>query len=259
MNNKFKLRNIILLCSICIINLMGCSIKVSIDKNDSNKYENNTENIQKNKDEGTQYKQGTALPLGTVISLKDSDEKLIISGWMQIPRDEDKIYDYSAFVYPKGFFSDKDGKLFNEEDIDKVYFYGYEDNEGIEYRNKVIKYRNNLRNKNDEFLEENKTDSNDSTEYTIDNDEMLTLGSVVSIKGKEQRYMIVSRVIRDQDNKLFDYCGYLYPQGNITADDNILFNSDEISNVYFNGYKDEKEIQRNKELIQYKNSISENE
>ena len=256
-NNKFKLSNI-LLCSMCIINLMGCNLTVNIHKTDSNKYDDNTENIEKSEDDGIEYKHGTILPLGTVISLKNSNEKLIISGWIQF-LEEDKVYDYSGVEYPKGFVSDEDGKLFNEEDIDKVYFYGYEDNEGIEYRNKVIKYRNNLRNKSDEFLQENKTESNDSTEYTIDKDEMLTLGSVVSIKGKEQRYMIFSRLMRNEDNKLFDYYGCLYPEGNTTPDDNILFNSDEISNVYFNGYKDEKEIERNKLLIRYKNIIEKEE
>ena len=237
---------------------MGCSLKVNIDKNDSNKHDNNTENIQKNKDEGIQYKQGTALPLGTIISLKNSDEKLIISGWMQIPMDDDTIYDYSACIYPKGFLSGKDAKFFNEEDIDKIYFYGYEDNEGIDYRNKVIKYRNNLRNKSDELLKEDKTVEGDCNKYTIDEEKMLTLGSIVTVKGKEHKYMIISRIISNKYNNLFDYYGCLYPEGNTTAENNIFFNNDEIIDIYFHGYEDEKEIQRNKELIKYKNSISEN-
>ena len=37
-----------------------------------------------------------------------------------------------------------------------------------------------------------------------------------------------------------------------------LINKDQIDKVYFNGYEDKAEIERNKELIKHKNSILEN-
>lgn len=99
----------------------------------------------------------------------------------------------------------------------------------------------------------------DLSEYIVNKDKMLRLGTIVSVKGKEHRYMIISRLIRNNDNELFDYYGCLYPEGNLTDDDKILFNDDEINNIYFNGYENEQEVERNKELVKYKSIIEKNQ
>lgn len=254
MNRKFRFKMIFIFL-ICIVTLIGCNVKLNIEKSDDN-----INVIKKDSDEGIENKKDSVLSLGTVVSLKNSDEKLMISGWMQIPmNEEDKIYDYVGYIYPIGFISVEHRKLFNEEDIEKIYFYGYEDEDGIGYRNKVIEYRNNLRNRSDELLKEDNTDNLDYSEYIVNKDKMLRLGTIVSVKGKEHRYMIISRLIRNNDNELFDYYGCLYPEGNLTDDDKILFNDDEINNIYFNGYENEQEVERNKELVKYKSIIEKNQ
>ncbi len=63
------------------------------------------------------------LPLGTVVSLKKQEEKLIIIGTNF--KKDDKKYDYIGIPYPNGFILDMEyEKYFNEDDIEKMYFLG---------------------------------------------------------------------------------------------------------------------------------------
>lgn len=67
------------------------------------------------------------LPIGSVISLKDSKEMKIIIGYNFMKEENSDIYDYASFPYPIGFIgADTDMTLFNDENIDLLYHKGFE-------------------------------------------------------------------------------------------------------------------------------------
>lgn len=78
------------------------------------------------------------LPIGSIVLLKDGEKKLMINGIKQIDASGDgKEYDYLGVLYPEGHIGDQFQYLFNHEDIDKIVFHGYEDEERTEFLAKL--------------------------------------------------------------------------------------------------------------------------
>jgi len=85
--------------------------------------------------------------------------------------------------------------------------------------------------------------------------EYLPVGSVVSIKGGKTALVIMGYKVKPQNNKInkgkeevdsdkiFDYCGVLYPEGVIDTNVMALFDKDDIESVIFEGYKSEESDQ----------------
>lgn len=71
----------------------------------------------------------------------------------------------------------------------------------------------------------------------------LPIGTVVMLANGTKRLMITGFCIvpNEGDNKMYDYCGCMYPEGIISTDEVALFNHDQIAQVYYVGYKDEEE------------------
>ena len=78
------------------------------------------------------------LPIGSIVRLHDGEKRLMIIGIMQSDASgNDKEYDYLGILYPEGHIGDKFQYLFNQEDIEEVIFRGFEDDERIEFLNKL--------------------------------------------------------------------------------------------------------------------------
>ncbi|MEG1106580.1 MAG: DUF4176 domain-containing protein [Eubacterium sp.] len=77
------------------------------------------------------------LPLGSVVMLKGGKKRIMIVGRIQQLVNVDKIFDYSACYYPEGILDPKDLFLFNNEDIDTVYFVGFQDTEEFQFRSYI--------------------------------------------------------------------------------------------------------------------------
>ena len=71
----------------------------------------------------------------------------------------------------------------------------------------------------------------------------LPMGTVVQLGNMKQKVMIVGRqqINNEEDGRVYDYSGYLYPQG-MDGDDVYLFDADQIVLVYHLGYQDLDEI-----------------
>ena len=69
------------------------------------------------------------LPVGSVVILKGGEKRLMVCGVRQTNNDDGKEYDYIGVLYPEGFIGDDYRYLFNEEDIQEVFFRGFEDEE----------------------------------------------------------------------------------------------------------------------------------
>ncbi len=67
------------------------------------------------------------LPIGTVVTLKESDQEYMIVGMGQeLEGKEGVVYDYTAVPWPQGYLEADKCVLFNRDKIDKTLFTGYE-------------------------------------------------------------------------------------------------------------------------------------
>jgi hypothetical protein len=87
----------------------------------------------------------TIFPLGTVVLLKDSKKRLLIYGRFQKEVSSNKIWDYVGCYYPEGSINSSENFLFNEDQIHKVYFLGFQDYEELLFRQELNKQYENLK------------------------------------------------------------------------------------------------------------------
>ena len=76
------------------------------------------------------------LPIGSVVILRDGKKRLMIYGINQ-KTDKGDIYDYLGCLYPEGNISPEYTYLFNDDDVDGVFFLGFVDPEFSIYRNRL--------------------------------------------------------------------------------------------------------------------------
>lgn len=94
------------------------------------------------------------LPIGTVLILKDAKKKVMITGYAPIDMEnKDQIYRYLGCVYPEGIIKSDENILFNNSDIDKVFFKCYVNEEVNDYIKEVNRILNN-ENRINEILNE---------------------------------------------------------------------------------------------------------
>lgn len=70
---------------------------------------------------------GKYLPIGSVVLLKNAEKKLMIYGCNQKDTGNDKIYDYIGCLYPEGNIDPKHTYVFNHDQIERVYFIGFQE------------------------------------------------------------------------------------------------------------------------------------
>ncbi|WBY63711.1 MAG: DUF4176 domain-containing protein [Thermocaproicibacter melissae] len=78
------------------------------------------------------------LPIGSVVLLKGGTKKIMIYGRKQMAVESGKMYDYVACFYPEGNVSDEYTFLFDHNQIDKVIFKGYSDDEDKKFIKEVL-------------------------------------------------------------------------------------------------------------------------
>lgn len=88
------------------------------------------------------------LPIGSVVLLKDSSKKLMITGFAQVAADDpNRIYDYVGCVFPEGFLGPDQTYLFDSQQIDNIFFIGYQDQEQMAFKIRIDKALTEIRNK----------------------------------------------------------------------------------------------------------------
>ncbi len=83
------------------------------------------------------------LPIGSVVLLKEGKKKLMTFGVKQTDANTKKEYDYIGVLYPEGNIGDGGQFLFNHDDIDEIFFNGYEDEERDTFIENLTKYYEN--------------------------------------------------------------------------------------------------------------------
>lgn len=74
------------------------------------------------------------LPLGSVVTLKNGNKRIMICGRLQEREEDGKIFDYSAVYFPEGILDPSQLFLFDNENIDRLYFVGMQDGEEFAFR-----------------------------------------------------------------------------------------------------------------------------
>lgn len=88
------------------------------------------------------------LPIGSVVLLKDSSKKLMITGFAQVAADDpNRIYDYVGCVFPEGFLGPDQTYLFDSEQIENIFFIGYQDQEQMAFKIRIDEALTEIRNK----------------------------------------------------------------------------------------------------------------
>lgn len=79
------------------------------------------------------------LPVGSVVSLKDAEKKLMIIGIKQFQEEKNVMKDYIGVMYPEGYINRDLFYIFNHEDIVEILFRGYENQEWEKFLEAVEK------------------------------------------------------------------------------------------------------------------------
>ena len=83
------------------------------------------------------------------------------------------------------------------------------------------------------------------------------LGTVVRLKSDEGYLMIVGRVVSDGEG-LYDYAGCIFPLG-VQGEEYFMFDNEDIEEVTFVGYQDERELVFRRALMDSLAAIAEEE
>ena len=77
------------------------------------------------------------LPIGSVVLLKESQKPIMIIGVKQKQSDSDKVWDYSACLFPEGIIDPDRLYLFDADQIERLYFVGLQDGESLTFLDKL--------------------------------------------------------------------------------------------------------------------------
>ena len=92
------------------------------------------------------------LTIGTVVLLKDAKKKVMITGFASMsPETGDTIFDYSGCPYPEGFLNYNEVCVFNHEQIEKVFFNGFVNEEDIVFKRILVEQLDKLKENNTEI------------------------------------------------------------------------------------------------------------
>lgn len=79
------------------------------------------------------------LPIGSVVLLKNAQKRLMILGYCRYKEgDQTRVYDYCGCTYPEGFISPEKTAVFDHDDIAQIYALGYQNEEQIAFRQRLI-------------------------------------------------------------------------------------------------------------------------
>lgn len=83
------------------------------------------------------------------------------------------------------------------------------------------------------------------------NGKYLPIGSVVMLQNGKKRIMVTGFCCKEEinPNKIYDYSGCLYPEGIISSEKTLMFNHDQIADIYALGYADQEEYDYKERLV----------
>ena len=86
------------------------------------------------------------LPLGSIVLLKEAKRYVVIIGYAVVEEGSKDVWDYLGCAYPIGVVSPDKNLLFNKNQIEKVVFKGFLDEEGNKFINQLEENLKKIRN-----------------------------------------------------------------------------------------------------------------
>lgn len=77
------------------------------------------------------------LPIGSVVLLTNSKKRVMIVGVKQKQAGDDKIWDYCGCLFPEGILDPDKLYLFDNEQIERMYFIGLQDSESMAFMQRL--------------------------------------------------------------------------------------------------------------------------
>ena len=78
------------------------------------------------------------LPIGSIVLLKGGTKRIMVYGRKQLQVGTSTEWDYIGCLYPEGNINEEYVYLFNHEQVDKVFFMGYQDQEELDFLDKQL-------------------------------------------------------------------------------------------------------------------------
>ncbi len=78
------------------------------------------------------------LPLGSVVLVRGANKRLMITGRVQVRTGDDKVYDYSACLFPEGIVRPDALAFFDHDAIEHLFFVGFQDEEELNFRSEQL-------------------------------------------------------------------------------------------------------------------------
>ena len=108
------------------------------------------------------------LPIGSVVLLKGGTKRVMITGFCSVDNNEkERMYDYTGCLYPEGIINSNEICLFDNEQIDQVFFKGFIDEEEIKFKDELDKTLSNIEENSQEFDLDDEDDYDDEDEPKI--------------------------------------------------------------------------------------------
>lgn len=79
------------------------------------------------------------LPIGSVVLLTNSQKRVMIAGVKQKASGDEKVWDYCGCLFPEGILDPEKLFLFDNEQIDRLYFIGLQDTESMSFLQQLSK------------------------------------------------------------------------------------------------------------------------
>lgn len=124
------------------------------------------------------------LPIGTVIMLKGGEKRCMIIGFCTTTADDDSMYDYCGCLYPEGVLSSDQTLMFNHDQIEKIYYLGFVDEEEKEFKTKLNEVINTIGINNSENVNSpqintlNNVETNNKIDNTLNEENNINMNNL---------------------------------------------------------------------------------
>lgn len=116
------------------------------------------------------------LPIGTVVLLQGGSKKVMITGFCVIPNDnKNKMYDYSGCLYPEGVINSNEVCLFNHNQIEEIFYKGYESEEEKVFKEELSKTMESIKIDEDHNIIEDNLSDNIEIEPELENTQTFSI------------------------------------------------------------------------------------
>lgn len=113
------------------------------------------------------------LPIGTVVLLNGGSKKIMITGFCSISEDDTtKVYDYCGCIYPEGYLNSNQVCLFDHNQINEIFYLGYENDEESEFKKELNQMLSEYNDDRLILIEENDDDEQDEDDEDDEEEEL---------------------------------------------------------------------------------------